>query len=67
MSATTTQLLSNGEFNKLRDNTTPVKSASVNVSFYTSNSKMRNFDLCDTLVKNERYVLEIIFFGEPQG
>jgi len=34
MSATTTQLLSSGEFCKLRYETTPVKSASANVSFY---------------------------------
>jgi len=39
MSATTTQLLSSGEFCKLRYGTIPVKSASANVSFYTSNSK----------------------------
>jgi len=40
MSATTTQLLSSGEFCKL-----PVRSASANVSFYVSNSKMPNFEL----------------------
>jgi hypothetical protein len=45
MSATTTQLLSSGEFYKLRYDTLPVKSASANVSFYTSNSKMPNFEL----------------------
>jgi len=45
MSATTTQLLSSGEFHKLRYDTIPVKSASANVSFYTSNSKMPNFEL----------------------
>ena len=45
MSATTTQLLSSGEFCKLRYDTIPVKSASVNVSFYTNNSKIPNFDL----------------------
>jgi hypothetical protein len=45
MSATTTQLLSSGEFCKLRYDTTPVKSASANVSFYTNNSKMPNFEL----------------------
>ena len=39
----TTQLLSSGEFCKLRYDTLPVKSASVNVSFYTNNSKMPNF------------------------
>jgi hypothetical protein len=45
MSATTTQLLSCGEFYKLRYDTIPVKSASTNVSFYTNNSKMPNFEL----------------------
>jgi hypothetical protein len=45
MSATPTQLLSSGEFCKLRYDTIPVKSASANVSFYTSLSKMPNFDL----------------------
>jgi hypothetical protein len=45
MSAKTTQLLSSGEFCKLRYVTIPVKSASANVSFYTSNSKMPNFEL----------------------
>jgi len=43
MSATTTQLLSSGEFCKLRYNTIPVKSASANVSFYTNNSKNAKF------------------------
>jgi hypothetical protein len=51
MSATTTQLLSSGEFCKLRYDTTPVKSASANVSFYTSNSKMSNFELWHTCRK----------------
>jgi hypothetical protein len=45
MSATTTQLLSSGEFCKLRYEITPVKSASPNVSFYTNNSKIPNFEL----------------------
>jgi len=45
MSATTTQLLSSGEFCKLRYDTTPVKSVSTNVSFYTNNSKIPNFEL----------------------
>ena len=45
MSATTTQLLSSGEFCKLRYDTIPVRGASANVSFYTSNSKIPNFDL----------------------
>jgi hypothetical protein len=44
MSATTTQMLSSGEFCKLRYDTIPVKSASANVSFYTNNSKMPNFE-----------------------
>jgi hypothetical protein len=44
-SATTTQLLSSGEFCKLRYDTILVKSASENVSFYTNNSKMPNFEL----------------------
>ena len=53
MSATTTQLLSSGEFCKLRNNTTPVKSASANVSFYNNNSKKRQILSCDTLVAND--------------
>jgi hypothetical protein len=40
-----TQLLFSGEFCKLRYDTIPVKNASANVSFYTSNSKMPNFEL----------------------
>jgi len=45
MGAMTTQLLSSGDFRKLCYDTTPVKSLSANVSFYTSNSKMPNFEL----------------------
>jgi len=45
MSATTTQLLSSGEFCKLHYDTIPLQSTSANVSFYTSNSKMPNFEL----------------------
>jgi len=45
MSATTTQLLSSGEFYILRYDTLPVKSTPENVSFYTNNSKMSNFEL----------------------
>jgi len=45
MCAITTQLLSSGEFCKLRCDTIPVKGASANVSFYTNNSKMLNFEL----------------------
>jgi hypothetical protein len=45
MSATTTQLVPSGEFWKLRYDNIPVKRATANVSFYTNNSKMPNFDL----------------------
>jgi hypothetical protein len=45
MSAMMTKLFPIGEFCKLRYDTIPVKSASANVSFYTSNSKMPNFEL----------------------
>ena len=45
MNAATTQLLSSGEFCRLRYDTIPVKSAPANVSFYTNNSKMPNFEL----------------------
>jgi hypothetical protein len=45
MSVTTTQLLSSGEFCKLCFDTIPVQSASANISFYTNNSKMPNFEL----------------------
>jgi hypothetical protein len=45
MSATMTQLLSSGKFCKPRYDTVPVKGASANVSFYTNNSKMPNFEL----------------------
>jgi hypothetical protein len=45
MSAATTQLLSSGEFCKLRYDTIPVKNAFAIVSFCTNNSKMPNFEL----------------------
>jgi len=45
MSVTTTQLLSSGEFCKLRYDILPVQSASANVSFYNIKSKMTNFEL----------------------
>jgi len=45
MSAMTTQLLSSGKFCKLHYDTIPVQSASANISFYTNNSKMPNFEL----------------------
>jgi len=37
VSTSTAQLLSSGEFWKLRYDTIPVKNASANVSFYTNN------------------------------
>jgi hypothetical protein len=40
-----TQLLSSGEFCRLRYDTIPVQSASAKVSLYTNNSKMPNFEL----------------------
>jgi len=51
MNATTTQLLSSGEFCKLRYDTIPVKSAYANVSFCTNNSKMPNFELWNSCGK----------------
>jgi hypothetical protein len=42
---TTTQLLSSGEFCKLRYDTILVKTASANAPFYTNNSKIPNFEL----------------------
>jgi hypothetical protein len=55
MSATTTQLLSSGEFCKLRYDAIPVKSAPADVSFYTNNSKCQ-FLSSDTLLANEIYI-----------
>jgi hypothetical protein len=48
--ATTTLLLSSGEFRRLRYDTIPVKIASANIFFYTSNSQILS---CDILVANE--------------
>jgi hypothetical protein len=42
---TTTQLLSSGEFCKLRYDNVPVQSASANISLCTNNSIMPNFEL----------------------
>jgi len=60
MSATTTQLLSSGEFCKLYYDTIPVNSASANISLYTNNSKMQNFELWHSSqmsdMTNEMYV-----------
>jgi hypothetical protein len=44
MSATTTELLSSGEFCKQRYDSIPITSASANISFSTNNSKMPNFE-----------------------
>jgi len=59
MSAKTTQLLSSGEFCKLRNDTIPVKSVSANVSFYTNNSKMSNFELCYSCRKWAIYIAHL--------
>jgi hypothetical protein len=56
MSAMTTQMLSSGEFCKLRYDTIPVKSASANVSFCTNNSKMPNFELWYSCLKWAIYI-----------
>jgi len=56
MSATTTQLLSSGEFCKLRYDTIPVKCASAKVPFYTITQKYQILR-CDTLVANERHTV----------
>jgi len=45
MGAMTTQMLSSIDFCKLRYDTIPVQGAFAIVSFYTSNSKMTNFEL----------------------
>jgi len=45
MSSTTTQLLSSGEFCKLRYDTIPVKSASANFLSIPITQKMPNFEL----------------------
>jgi hypothetical protein len=45
MSATTTQPLSSGQFYELRYDTTPIKGALANVSFYNNYSKISNFEL----------------------
>jgi len=45
MSATATQLLSSVVFCELRYDTIPIESASADVSSYTNNSKIPNFEL----------------------
>jgi len=54
MSATTTQLLSSGEFCKLCYDTTPVKSASAKFLSILITQKYHILS-CDTLVANEWY------------
>ena len=51
MIATTTQLLSSSEFFGLHYDTIPVKSASSNVTFCTSYSKIPNFELWHSCCK----------------
>jgi hypothetical protein len=58
MSATTTQLLSSGEFCKLRFDTIPVKSASSNVFSIPITQKCQILS-CGTLVANERNAWEL--------
>ena len=55
MSATTTQLLSSGEFCKLRYDTIPVKSSSANVFSIPITQKCQILS-CDRLVAMERYI-----------
>jgi len=64
MSATTTQLLSSGEFCKLRIDTMPVQSASANVSFYNNNSTMPNFELWHSCRKWAICALRSIRYNE---
>jgi len=52
----TTQLLSSGEFCKLRYDTIPVRNACANVSFCTNDSKMPNFELWHSCGKWAIYV-----------
>jgi len=54
MSATTTQLLSSGEFCKLTNDKIPVQIPSTKVCFIPINQKCQILN-CDKLVANERY------------
>jgi len=63
MSATTTQLLSSGQFCKLRYDTVPVKSASANFFSIPKTQKCQIFS-CDTLVANERIICSTSFDGK---
>jgi len=58
-----------GEFYKLRYDTIPVKSASANISFYTNNSKMPNFELWHscrqwTICLRQKYPLFLPYLNE---
>ena len=56
MSATTTQLLSSGEFCKLRYDTIPVKNAFLSIPI----TQKWQILSCDTLIANERYVFAVL-------
>jgi len=65
MSATTTQLLSSSKFCNLHYDTTPVKSASANVSFYTKNRKCQILS-CDTFALQMRDMMSEGSYGTPR-
>ena len=67
MTATTTQLLSSGQFYKQRYDTVPVKIVSANISFYTNNSKMPNFELWHSCRKWVLYTWLSIVFMSTNG
>jgi hypothetical protein len=60
MSATKTQLLSSGEFCKVRYATIPSKSASASGSFYTKIKKMCQILSFENLVANEPYMRRLL-------
>jgi len=59
MSAKRTQPRSSGEFCILRYDTIPAKIAFVNVSFYTNNSKMPNFNLWQSYRRWAKYTTNL--------
>jgi len=59
MSATTTQLLSSGEFCKLHYDTIPVRSAFANFFFIPITQKCQILS-CDALVANEWHAFQFI-------
>jgi hypothetical protein len=65
MSATTTQLLSSGEFCKLRYDTIPVQSASAKFLPIPITQKSQILS-CDTLVANERYAVPLCFRSKTE-